>query len=96
MKSKLPILFFAIATAVALVAVALGIFYQQMLGVLFYAYNFQVFHNILTANQRDGIVWTARSIVRLYVVLLLVTNALWLTAAWILLSRIRKKDDVTA
>ncbi len=92
MKTKLPLFIFIIVVLVASAAIALALVYHNLLGMVVYDYNFETFHNTLTPEQRDGIIRTVRAITDLYVMLLLVTNAVWLAAGWYLLSCIRKRE----
>jgi hypothetical protein len=93
MKSKLPSIIFAITLIIAITAVAFAILYRRAEGVFLYDTNFETFHDTLTPFQRGGIVRSLHAISSLYLMLLIVTNAIWIGAGYCLLSHIKKQEQ---
>ena len=79
-----------IAGLTAFAAIVFALVYQNLTGMVVYDSNFKTFHDTLTPEQRGGIVRTVRGMVGLYVMLLVVTNALWAAAACLLISHMKR------
>jgi hypothetical protein len=63
--------------ALAAACLAFAVYYRQVSAVTMYDSNFQVFHEVLSADDRQGILRTAQDQLSLVIVLLAGTNLLW-------------------
>ena len=91
MKSKLPFIVFGFAIAVALGASAVALVYARFIVNVVYDFNYETLHNTLSQEQRDGMIGNVRANTGHIVMLLIVTNILWLVVGLFLLSRIRRR-----
>ncbi len=83
----------AVLVLISAAAVAFAFYYRVMAGVFIHDSNFHTFQEILSDEQRRGILWSLHSVATCYTWLLVITNALWLGGAWHFLSRLRGRHD---
>ena len=76
MKLRIIVLVSVCVANAAILAFALYV--RAMAGVVLYDANFEVFHSLLTPQQRHAIVSSARDLMNLLILLLIITNMLWL------------------
>ena len=72
--------------------VSLAIIIRPYLQIFFHDSNFQVFDHVLTAEQGNGIFISVRTVEIVYIGLMTISNLLWITGVWYLLSTIKKND----
>ena len=82
-----PKIVFALLVLISAAVVAFAFYYRVMAGVFMHDSNFQTFQETLSDEQRNGILWSLRSVATGYTWLLVMTNALWLGGAWYFLAR---------
>jgi hypothetical protein len=87
---------FGLLVFVSLLFVGFALFYQQFVSMFIYDSNLEAFTYALTSDQGHSILFSAGSAVMIYVLLLVISNALWIAGAWYLVSRFSRKDDHVA
>jgi hypothetical protein len=76
--------------------VALAFIIRPFAGMFLHDSNFQTFDSVLTDQQRSGIFMSVGSVVMIYILLLVISNVLWIAGVWYLVSRFKKSDDHVA
>jgi hypothetical protein len=90
-KIVFGVLIFLSATLVALAFVI-----RPFAGMFLHDSNFKTFDDVLTVDQRTGIFMSVGSIVMIYILLLVVSNVLWMAGAWYFVSRFKKIENPNA
>jgi len=91
-KRRVKIVFGLLILA-SLVFVGFALFYQQFVSMFIYDSNLEAFTHTLTPDQGRSILFSARSAVMIFVLLLVVSNALWIIGAWYLVSRFGRQEQ---
>jgi hypothetical protein len=86
---------FSLLVFVSVAAVVIAFVAQEFAGMFIYDSNLETFTDVLTAQQRQGIAMSVGSVEIFYILLLVVTNVLWIVGAWFLLPRSKAKDKPT-
>jgi hypothetical protein len=84
---------FGLLVFVSLLFVGFALFYQMFVNTFIYDSNLEAFTKALTSDQGRSILFSADSAVVIYVLMLAVSNVLWIIGGWYLVSRFSKKDD---
>jgi hypothetical protein len=83
---------FGVLIFLSVVLISLAIIIRPYLQIFFHDSNFQVFDHVLTAEQGNGIFISVRTVEIVYIGLMTISNLLWITGVWYLLSTIKKND----
>jgi hypothetical protein len=83
---------FGVLIFLSAVMVSMAIIIRPFLRIFFHDSNFQVFDHVLTAEQGNGIFISVRTVEIVYIGLMTISNLLWITGVWYLLSTIKKND----
>ena len=62
----------------SITAIGCAIMFRMLAGVWIYDSNFQVCHEILNEEQRNGIIGASRALASQYIILIICSNALWI------------------
>lgn len=84
---------FALLVCASFLCVGFGLFYRGLVSMFIYDSNLEAFTHTLTSDQGNSILFSAGSVVMIYVLLLVISNVLWIAGAWYLVSRFKSHDD---
>jgi hypothetical protein len=87
---------FGVLIFLSVVMVSLAIIIRPYLGIFFHDSNFQIFDHVLAADQGSSIFMSLGSVEMVYILLMVISNILWLAGAWYLLSTFKMTDDPAA
>jgi hypothetical protein len=85
-------LVFAVLIFLSAAVIALAFTARPFGALLISDQNFETFNN-LPPEQTHSIFFSIGSVVVFYILLLVVSNLIWIAGAWYLVSRFKKKED---
>jgi hypothetical protein len=91
---RLRVILYGLLALVSVAAIGFAFLAQEFCGMFLYDSNLDTF-NAMTAEQKHGIGMSVGSIEMVFILLLVVTNVLWIVGAWFLLSRPMDKAGPT-
>ena len=86
---------FGVLIFLSAVVIALAFIVRPFGALLISDQNFEAF-NKLPSEQSHSIFMSVGSVVMVYILLLVISNVLWIAGAWYLVSRFKKRDDHVA
>ena len=76
----------------SIVVVGFALYFRAVAGVGLHDFNFEAFHNTLSAEQGAAIIRTARAHVTLVIWLMILTNLLWMVGAGWAMWRVEREN----